>query len=280
MKQELLKLKSSCASRQMEVSIYGGRVLSFSINKQNALVDSGAQVGSTFWPSPQSLWDWPPPIALDSARYSTLEVSDRKICLQSGVDHSLGISVMKTFTSALNGFHMEYALVNSSNETVTVAPWEISRVSGGLSFYAANSPPEIQSSCEIKHVNDHYWYQYEPGKLQGIPKIYANNTAGWLANANEGLLLIKRFPQVEPKFIAPSEAEVEIYAHADVETPYVEVEQQGAFKAIKPGMESRWAVDWFLFELPSDVRVEAGSADLLSFVADVLRPDSCVAEVG
>ncbi len=280
MRQEIYQLHSTCARRRIKVSPYGGRVLSFSIGDRNSLLCSGIQVGSTFWPSPQSLWGWPPPEALDSARYNLLETSDKKICLQSGVEHSLGVRVVKTVTPIANGFNIEYTLLNVSQEIVTLAPWEISRVSGGISFYSAGLPPEPHSTCPCKYIKGHYWYEYKPEALQGIPKIFANDTGGWLANVNNGLLLIKRFPQINPSVIAPSEAEVEIYAHADDDNPYIELEQQGEFKAIMPGMEYRWAVDWLLYELPSNLRVAPGSDDLICYLEGVIQPLESVAEVG
>lgn len=48
----------------------GGRIMEFSCHGRNALVTGGPQFGSTFWISPQSLWDWPPPVEIDSAPYA------------------------------------------------------------------------------------------------------------------------------------------------------------------------------------------------------------------
>jgi len=55
---------------------YGARITSFTINGTEILYTSGDMSGSTFWPSPQSEWNWPPPEPLDSDAYSaTLQLT-------------------------------------------------------------------------------------------------------------------------------------------------------------------------------------------------------------
>lgn len=48
---------------------FGGRITHFCFNGQNQLIENCVQTGSTFWPSPQSMWQWPPPAVLDSEPY-------------------------------------------------------------------------------------------------------------------------------------------------------------------------------------------------------------------
>ncbi|TVZ39722.1 uncharacterized protein DUF4380 [Alteromonadaceae bacterium 2753L.S.0a.02] len=255
----------SCG-RKIVVSRYGGRITEFSFNGINALLSSGIQTGSTFWPSPQSLWGWPPPATLDAAPYRVLECQKSLLSLESALEESLGITLVKKIMPVSDGFTVHYSLKNQTHEVVTMAPWEISRVSGGLTFYESRFAPEKFSTCGIDRIGDCFWYDYHVTQLTGIPKIFANNTAGWLANVANGHLFLKTFPQVNSLEVAPMEAEVEIYAHADPLNPYVEIEQQGPFKAIMPGMSLNWSVDWRLFKLPRDVKVVKGSSDLLQFV--------------
>jgi len=262
--ERLLRLKS--AHREMIVDVNGGRIKSFSIDGKNALVDQGIQTGSTFWPSPQSLWGWPPPPVLDEQPYRVLVDVSATLQLESEIEPSLGVSIVKTIIAIDGGFRVEYTIVNQSQSIVTIAPWEISRVSGGLSFYCASSAPEAISTCSVEEAKGHYWFQYQVEHLQGIPKVFANNSDGWLANVNHGLLLVKRFPRIPKNQIAPTEAEIEIYAHADPVNPYIELEAQGPFKAITPGQRRTWAVDWLLAALPSELDISLGSAELLDYV--------------
>jgi len=252
------------------VNRYGGRVVAFSLNQRNALLSAGVQTGSTFWPSPQALWQWPPPKLLDEGRYQISQLNEQTIQLRSQIEPSLGIRVVKTFQVANSGVVIHYSVINESDEIVTVAPWEISRVNGGLTLYSAQTEPESRSTCAVEYAYKHYWYEYHADRLQGIPKVFANNTDGWLANVNNGLLFLKKFPCVDSNLIAPAEAEVEIYAHADAMNPYVEIEQQGEFKAILPGRDTHWAVEWLLYAVPPSVKVAVGSLSLLDFIAQII----------
>jgi len=264
------------SNRQMSISRLGGRITAFSLNGKNALVSSGIQTGSTFWPSPQSLWNWPPPQSLDEEPYELLGQTDQTIRLQSKIDPHLGVRIEKEVSAVANGVKLKYGIANESEQIVTMAPWEISRVGGGITFYSAERPPEPQSTCPIDHVADHYWYEYEVAGLGGIPKIFANSTDGWLANVHNGLLFLKKFPRIEVADIAPGEAEVEIYAHADNLNPYIEIEQQGAFKALLPGMKMSWSVEWLLFAVPAHVDVGVGSHSLLDFVGHAFESSARV----
>ena len=51
----------------------GGRIVTFSLSAHNILTGpavDAANFGSTFWSSPQSDWNWPPPPEIDSAPYT------------------------------------------------------------------------------------------------------------------------------------------------------------------------------------------------------------------
>merc|ERR1719356_2206646 len=52
----------------------GGRPVALKYNETNVILEvptGPSNVwGSSFWPSPQSLWGWPPPVAFDEATYT------------------------------------------------------------------------------------------------------------------------------------------------------------------------------------------------------------------
>ena len=53
-----------------------GRIVTFSLAGKNVLTaaknSQDNNWGSTFWPSPQSAWNWPPPAELDPGAYAAL----------------------------------------------------------------------------------------------------------------------------------------------------------------------------------------------------------------
>ncbi|MCF0244001.1 MAG: hypothetical protein HUK06_04430 [Bacteroidaceae bacterium] len=196
--------------------------------------------GSTFWPSPQSTWNWPPIATYDSKPYKA-EVNDKKLILTSGKDEKYPYIFKKTFLPIGSGkYSITYTIINNSDTAVSVAPWEITRVpSGGEIFFEASS---IRPDNEVE-------YTQEKGIIH-IPfvpvarknrKIFAD-AKGWLCFADNGLLFKKTFADITHEQAAPGEDEVEIYRNFG--TTYTEIENQGAFVTIQPKQEHSWNVLW------------------------------------
>ncbi|BCE01537.1 DUF4380 domain-containing protein [Marinicellulosiphila megalodicopiae] len=256
----------------MGISTSGGRIVSFKIDDQESLVQQGIQVGSTFWPAPQSLWGWPPPAILDEEQYDVLEHSETCIVLQSKADDKLAVKLQKILTCKKNGIEVTYKLVNISEKPNQMAPWEITRLEGGVTFYESSCQLESQSTCDIEQLGKYQWYDYQPELLADpVPKIFANESTGWLANAHKGLLLIKQFTPVEKCNVAPGESEVEIYAHQDAANAYIEIEQQGAFEVIESGESLSWSVLWCLSRLDKQVTIKSGNQLLIDHVHNHLK---------
>ncbi len=248
----------------------GGRILAFSVEGQNALVPTGPQIGSTFWPSPQEAWGWPPPPTLDSAPY-TIERIERGIRLQSAACEQTFLQLVKTLTLDGRVMRVRYAMTNVANEPRAWAPWEITRIYGGLTFYKSEQPALPKSTGQATFDGRHVWHEYAPQQQEDHEKIFGNGSAGWIANAHNGLLLVKRFSTIEDlNQVAPGEAEVEIYAHGDPLNAYIEMEQQGAYTSIEPGDTLEWEVDWFLHTLPASIDYQMGSTALVEAVESVL----------
>ncbi|WP_053979255.1 hypothetical protein [Marinagarivorans algicola] len=254
---------------------FGARIIAFSVNGKNCLTTTGPQVGSTFWPSPQDFWGWPPPSVLDSQPYQVSSADDTWVFTSEPCPLTQ-IVLTKMITPAIQGFSIEYRMYNpiDNAQTVTFAPWEITRIAGGLTFYQAASTPLVQSNLSIEVQGDSFWHHYAPAGLEQNLKLFANNSEGWLANMCNGLLLKKSFPQIAEASVAPGEAEIEIYAHGDPANPYIEIEQQGAYGAIAPGQSTAWAVLWQLKEIDTQAY---SREDLLRAVQQLSSVDGEVA---
>ena len=242
----------------------GARITAFALNGKNALTESGPQTGSTFWPSPQHSWGWPPPPVLDNQRYEATQVDDAWV-FTSGTCPVTGLVVSKVIRPREHGFDVEYRMHNPSEKMLQYAPWEITRVDSGLTFYKAATAPLESSTLAVIAVGKTFWHDYSPAGVDKNLKLFANNSDGWLANANRGLLVKKTFPTIAEMDIAPEEAEVEVYAHGDPEHPYIEIEQQGHYGIISPGDTTTWTVGWEIAEIPADITVAVGSDKLLAF---------------
>lgn len=251
------------------ISGSAGLITGFFLNGRNIFHGSkagGAMIGSTFWISPQSRWNWPPPAELDSAEWTALiDEEAMKIELVSPVCRSLNVQVTKSYTVDLSigAIVLTYSIANTGKAAREYAPWEITRVSpGGLSFYPAGTGKSRSGSFAAMPgmtALSTVWIDYRG--TQGQRKLFADGAEGWLAHTDGSLLLLKSFDNIDPSQAAPGEAEIELFSTS----AYGEVEQQGAYVSIPAGGSVSWQVTWLLRALPAGLKFEAGSQALLDY---------------
>ena len=225
----------------------GGRILSLQYKGQEIISQLKApeSFGSTFWTSPQKEWNWPPVREFDKMPYQ-VEEHDGRLVLTSEVSRRLQYRVRKEFSTEQkdNAIVVTYSIVNESDETRQVAPWEITRVenNGGVIFFDAPldgiTPANLMS---FTAAHGAVWYQ--PDEAAGNRKINADGK-GWYAYCNNGLLLLKTFDDLQPTQPAPGEAEIQVYVNRG--KTYIELECQGAYTTLKPHEELSWTVRWYL----------------------------------
>jgi len=265
----LKKLKDGDLSLVVDPAL-GGHIVEFNYAGVNALAESRPEIGSTFWPSPQSDWDWPPPEVLHKSRYEINETGS-EIKLQSQECPRTGLQLSKRFRLSNQVLHADYSMKNISDGELKVAPWEISRTYGGITFYQSEIMPDERSSSSAMYAHGCVWHHYQPENQVDHEKIFGNGSSGWLANVHRGLMLIKCFESVSEQEVAPGEAEVEIYSHGDTQEAYIEIEQQGRYQALAPGVSSNWSVQWVLVPLPGKIQIEMGNPELLELVVNTLQ---------
>lgn len=230
----------------------GGKVLSYKYKDAEIISQTPwpNAFGSTFWTSPQNEWSWPPVPEYDSAPYEA-EVKDGALCLTGPVCEKYKYRILKEFKpdDADGAVVVTYTIVNESNATRNVAPWEITRVlNGGLIFFDA--PLEsIEAANNMGALNfkevpglDYSWFTCDESEINR--KINADGK-GWLAFADKGLLLVKKFPDLGRRSRpAPGEAEIQVYVN--IGRTYIELEGQGDYRQVAPGESLTWTVRWYL----------------------------------
>jgi hypothetical protein len=231
----------------------GGKILSLKYDDQEVISQSRfpESFGSTFWTSPQKEWNWPPVPEFDKQAY-TVEEKDGHLIMTSPVSNRLGFRIRKAFaTDEKDGaFVITYSIINESNDTRKVAPWEITRVTndGGVIFFDAPlegiTPANLM---DFKAEHGAVWYKTDVTNENR--KINADGN-GWLAYANNGLLLVKKFNNLKPGDPAPNEAEVQVYVNRG--KTYIELESQGAYTTLQPKEELNWTVRWYLLPYEGD----------------------------
>jgi len=250
----------------------GGRIVTASLGGKNMVTLASSQNnnwGSTFWPSPQSVWNWPPPAELDPGAYAA-SICGTKVAMASETSAALGIKVTKQFSvDATTGVvTIVYGMVNRGSQARSLAPWEITRVAaGGLTFFpmGEGSPKKgTQDLLTLQMAGGAAWFAYDAASIPQEQKVFADGAEGWIAHVEDNVLLVKSFGDTTPSQAAPGESEIELYA--DGAHTYVEVENQGAYASIAPGATATWTVRWYLRKLDATVSVQAGSADLLAMI--------------
>ena len=247
----------------------GAKILSLQYKGQEVISQLTApeSFGSTFWTSPQKEWNWPPVREFDKMPYQ-VEERDGSLIMTSEVSRRLKYRVRKAFTTDKkdNAIVVTYSIINESDETRQVAPWEITRVenNGGVIFFDAPldgiTPTDLMP---FTAANGAVWYQ--PDETAGNRKINADGK-GWYAYCNNGLLLLKTFDDLQPSQPAPGEAEIQVYVNRG--KTFIELECQGAYTALKPHEQLSWTVRWHL--LPFKGNAEP-SAKLMKTIQKYLR---------
>ena len=232
----------------------GGKIISYKYQDTEILSQTRMpnSFGSTFWTSPQSEWNWPPVAEYDTKPFNA-ELKENALVL-TGDKSRFGYRVRKEFTtdSKDNAIVITYTIVNESDETRKVAPWEISRVpNGGILFFDAKeaTPANNMKGLPFEYKEKAAWYTLDEARENR--KINADGK-GWLAFSDKGLLFVKTFPDLDASQPAPAEAEIQIYANPG--KTFVEIEEQGAYTTLKPGEEVNWTVRWYL--VPNDLPAE------------------------
>ena len=256
----------------------GGKIISFMLDGDNLIVrkeDKQSSYGSTFWPSPQAMWNWPPLKALDRDHYSVKE-ENSKIILTSDVDPKTQLRFSKIITGPVkaNTIELPFIITNEGDKDISVAPWQVTRVGkGGLLFFPYGEREMTTKYFEVaptKEIDGIVWYQSNKEEpLKSNLLNVADGKEGWLAYASGNKLFVKKFPEVSTEQIAPGEGDVLFYV--DMRSDLIEIEVQGPYKKLKPGESSEWTVEWFAFEIPSNIKIEAGSKELVEFVRNKIN---------
>lgn len=288
----------------------GGLIQAFKLNGENIILNRpnpGQWDGSVFWPSPQDAWPssgeykhWPPPVEIDPVPALSLglatatgvygvysgSMNSTSVTLTSAVASSFALQVVKTFSVVPDrgAIALDYQLINTGSKEAKWAPWEITRVAiGGLTFWMAGAedPKGALSSYVVSQAGA-AWFLQDSSQNNG--KLWADTSEGFLAHTDGKLLLVKCFEKIAAEAAAPGESQIEVYSNSSLMKRYVEVEAQGAFRAIAPGGSLAWHMEWYLRALPAsvlaavgesrDLTAAIGSQQLVSFASGLCRGTS------
>jgi len=250
----------------------GADIVEFSLDGRNVLVprdESPNAFGSTFYPSPQSDWQWPPPPEWDALPW-TVQVAQDALHLTSRAIAKLDLGATQRISldGALGMARIDYTISNFGKIPRKVAPWQNTRVRPkGLTFFPSSQATLPNSALKLEPEDGVIWFHHDPAEFTEGKKIFADGDEGWLAHVDGNLMLIKVFPDVPLGAQAPGEAEVEIYVPSDGQ--FVEVEQQGPYVELGSGELTSWPVRWIVRTLPSDIPAPPERKRLVRFAREL-----------
>ena len=241
-------------SISMTIDANGGKILSFRYGNQEAIsqLKWPNAFGSTFWTSPQKEWYRPPIPEYDKLPY-TVKQENSSLVMTSQISPTQQYQITKQFSAdpTDDAVIVSYTITNKSPLTRQAAPWEITRVindGNGLIFFDADlsgiTPARLMN---FKAADGAVWYQ--PDVADQNRKINADGK-GWLAYYNHGLLLLKKFQDLDVSQPAPEEAEIQVYVNRG--KTYIELESQGAYTTLEPDQSLTWTVRWYLRRVNGD----------------------------
>ncbi len=249
------------------------RILSLKVDSHEIMyqtqLDKIGDWGTVLWSSPQSEWNWPPLVTLDSAPYNFDSAADH-LDFTSGIDGKTGYQVSKRYALAgANAIAITYKIYNHSKQTKQVGAIEVSRypAAGEVFFPQGDTQPlsGIFYPLDIQINNGLVWFPYDAKKIRDDHhKVMMDGREGWVAYRNQGYLVIKQFEDLPPEAVATGEREIEIFAHVD--HTFIEVKQQGAAEKLAPGEFLTWTVIWRVLKLPEELRGQVAPDKLANFV--------------
>lgn len=207
-----------------------------------------ARYGSTFWPSPQSVWKWPPMEALHKGQYR-INAGDVSVEAVSDRDPQTGLRAIKRFSRGpvLDSVRMLYTLENAGAAHAKWAPWEITQLlPGGLVFFPGSvDPSRNKNNFVVPDFEEHHGVLWRnvgapPGSATGL--AIGTSSEGWIAYARDCVLMMKVFEVVPQERHAPGEGQVELFFDGD--GAFWEMEVQGAYEEIPPGGRIEMEVVW------------------------------------
>ncbi len=254
----------------------GARLLSYQHGNKELLIQPEVHpefYGSTLWPSPQSVWNWPPPKALDILPYRTQKKSSEYI-FTSEKDSTIGLVFEKKIKLDKKGMVLiTYKVHNKGKAPIKTALWEVTRVRGGLTFFPVDmEKPQTDSLSNLKSVkvkNDILWYRFDRDQVDNkAQKLFANGKEGWLAHIENGMCFIKIFDDVKKNEIPPQQGEIELYVND--KATYIEIENHSSYVLLSPEDSYSYQIQWYYLPVPAHLDSHSTDPEFMKWIKSIV----------
>lgn len=201
----------------------------------------GSFGGDKTWPSPQSLWNWPPPDVFDAAPLAFRVTADRAVVLTSPVSPRFGLRTERRITLDPTEpvMRIETTYEKVSGDPVEVSVWVITQAKNPAAVFLpvpadSKFPTGTTTMWGVptNHLSRVDGMLRLTRDLTGSHKIGNDGTSIVWVGTKE--LLRVDVPRVADATYPDDDCSAEIYTNPDP-VPYVELETLGPLETLKVG---------------------------------------------
>lgn len=266
------------------VPAIGGRIMEYALGKHSLLYVNQDQLGKIYkpasdvdwpnfggykiWPSPQKVWDWPPPPNLDYGLYEA-EIENETdesvtLLLKSPVEEwkTAGIRIERLITVKHDStdIHLKETLINESDGDVALGVWDITQhivnhpnkkdYQKFWAYFPLNPKSRYGKTGVYFTEASEAWKGEVNDGVYGVQchldgqKIYSDCHEGWIAYTDHQtqLVMTKIFPNFHGKSYPENDARVAVCTNP--KPAYLNVEVMGPIADLAPGESHSFSVDW------------------------------------
>ena len=294
------------------VPAIGGRVMQYDLGSLPSIMINSSLFGQTptpdkdkwynfggykTWPSPQIVWNWPPPPVLDYGAYTVLDTSQTNDSVALSIlsliekwrSPNIQFKRLATIFPGTSRVRMEQTIINKGSTLVNWGMWSITQSivnhTGKTDYqnYWAYFPINPNSGYGISGVSPERsstaWKgEVAPG-VYGVQfvadntKIFADPDKGWIAYADlsDTVMFARTFPIFDGMQYPDNGARVTVYVSSGSSPSYMEVEVKGPVVALAAnGGEYTFTENWWAAKMRApvlDVNAVGAIAGKLSYTA-------------
>jgi hypothetical protein len=233
------------------------------------------------WPSPQSIWNWPPPPTLDYGAYSvtdTMQTNDSvSVSVSSPLEKwrapNIRFKRKATVYPGTSRVKMEQTIINEGTVSASWGLWDITQsivnhssqtdYQNYWAYFPLNPNSVLSDSGVTPERNSTAWKgEVAPGVygVQFVPdntKIFADPSKGWIAYASlsDTVVFAKTFPIFEGEQYPDGGARVTVYVSGNTPPLYMEVEVKGPVAQLAAGGgEYTFTEDWWAAKVRAPIQ--------------------------
>jgi len=170
--------------------------------------------------------------------------------------------------TARRSIELSYTVANSTPAPQHVTPAQLYRVpsAGGLTFFPGAPRLGPGSTLKLNVWQPVVWFAHDQAREPQRVEASVDSSEGWVANVNDGLLLVKVVSDTARPVISIACA----YDAATRQRPWVEIGTRSSFD-LPPGASATSNVRLFVRRLPPGLLAKSGNQELVGFVKGVIQ---------